>query len=264
MASVTVITLTLNEERNIRECLESARWADELIVVDSGSTDGTIGIARSFTSNVFSIKWEGYGAARNYALTKASSDWILWLDADERVTPELAAEIRGILMDPRHDVNGYAIARRAYFLGRWIRHSGWYPGRVVRLFKRGKGRFSETRVHEQLQIDGRAVTTRHDLLHLTDPDLVHYLSKFNTYTSLAAEDMANAGRRFRLRDLLLRPPFQFVKMYILRFGFLDGIEGFILAVLSGAYVFAKYAKLWERQNSSQPSATHTGSAELNW
>jgi glycosyltransferase involved in cell wall biosynthesis len=249
MATLTVITLTLNEERNIRECLESARWADELIVVDSGSSDRTVEIARSFTSKVFTVTWQGYGATRNFAHEKASGDWILWLDADERVTPDLAGEIRGILQDDLQSVDGYAIARRAYFLGRWIRHSGWYPGRVVRLFRRGKGRFSETRVHEQLQIDGAVVTTRHDLLHLTDPDLVHYLSKFNTYTSLAAEDMINAGRRFRFRDLLLRPPFQFVKMYILRGGFLDGIEGFILAVLSSAYVFAKYAKLWERQNN---------------
>jgi glycosyltransferase involved in cell wall biosynthesis len=252
MATLTVITLTLNEERNIRECLESARWADELIVVDSGSTDRTVEIARSFTSNVHAVKWQGYGATRNFAHDRASGDWILWLDADERVTPELAEEIRGILQDAHQAVNGYAIARRAYFLGRWIRHSGWYPGRVVRLFRRGKGRYSETRVHEQLHIEGGVVPTRHDLLHLTDPDLVHYLSKFNTYTSLAAEDMATAGRTFRLRDLLLRPPFQFVKMYMLRGGFQDGIQGFILAVLSSAYVFAKYAKLWERRSSAGP------------
>jgi glycosyltransferase involved in cell wall biosynthesis len=250
MATLTVITLTLNEERNINACLASARWADELIVIDSGSTDRTIEIARGFTPHVFSIAWEGYGAARNYALQKASGDWILWLDADERVTPELAREIRSLLSGDDKNVDGYAIARRAYFLGRWIRHSGWYPGRVVRLFKRGKGRFSETRVHEQLQIAGMTATTEHDLLHLTDPDLAHYLNKFNKYTSLAADDMVTAGRPFRLRDLLLRPPFQFVKMYVLRRGFQDGIQGFILAVLSSAYVFTKYAKLWERRNAN--------------
>jgi glycosyltransferase involved in cell wall biosynthesis len=248
MATLTVITLTLNEEQNIRECLASARWADELIVIDSGSTDRTVEYARTVTDRVFGIEWKGYGAARNFALTHASGDWILWLDADERVTPELAEEIRAIVRNDASDVAGYAIARRAYFLGRWIKHSGWYPGRVVRLFRKGKGVFSENRVHEQLRIDGLTVNTRHDLLHLTDPDLHHYMAKFNRYTSLAADDMTAAGRRFSLCDLLVRPPFMFVKMYLLRLGFLDGVEGFILAVLSSAYVFTKYAKLRERRN----------------
>jgi glycosyltransferase involved in cell wall biosynthesis len=251
MATLTVIILTLNEEHNIRACLESARWADELIVVDSGSTDRTVEIARSFTPKVIDVAWEGYGAARNHALTAASGDWILWLDADERVTPALAEEIRNLLREDGRSINGYAVARRAYFLGRWIRHSGWYPGRVVRLFRRGTGHFSETRVHEQLHLDGASASTQHDLVHLTDPDLHHYFAKFNRYTSLAADDMAAAGRAFRLRDILLRPPFTFVKMYLLRRGFLDGFEGFILAVLSSAYVFTKYAKLWERSRKNK-------------
>lgn len=246
MATLTVITLTLNEERNIVSCLETVRWADEILVIDSGSTDATVALARTFTDRVFTIAWEGYGAARNFALGQAAGDWILWLDADERVTPELAGEIRGILRADPGEVNGYAIGRRAYFLGRWIRHCGWYPGRATRLFRRGKGRFVETRVHEHLHVEGRRLRTRHDLLHLTDPDLQHYLHKFNRYTSLAAEDMVAAGRRFSLADLLFRPPFQFVKMYILKRGFLDGVEGLVLSVLSSAYVFTKYAKLWEK------------------
>lgn len=257
MATLTVITLTLNEEHNIRECLNTARWADEIIVVDSGSTDRTVECARAVTDRVFTITWEGYGAARNFALTQASGDWILWLDADERVTPELAGEIKALVQNDDPGVAGYAIARRAYFLGRWIRHSGWYPGRVVRLFRKGKGHFSETRVHEQLEMKGTTVQTQHDLLHLTDPDLHHYLVKFNRYTSLAADDMAAAGRKFTLRDLLVRPPFQFVKMYILRCGFLDGIEGLILAVLSAAYVFTKYAKLRERRKKIAEANTST-------
>jgi glycosyltransferase involved in cell wall biosynthesis len=246
MARLTVITITLNEERNIADCLTSVRWADEILVVDSGSTDRTVELARTFTDKVMLIPWAGYGAARNQAILQATSDWVLWLDADERVTPELAAEIRDILRDDPAGVDGYAIARRAYFLGRWICHSGWYPGHVVRLFRKGTARFSESRVHEQLQISGKVRTTRHDLLHFTDPDLEHYLAKFNRYTSLAADDMVAAGRRFSIFDLLVRPPFQLVKMYILRRGFLDGIHGLILAVLSSTYVFTKYAKLWER------------------
>ena len=255
MSTVTVITLTLNEEHNIVPCLESIRWADEILVIDSGSTDATVSLARTFTDKVFTVAWKGYGAARNFALGHASGDWILWLDADERVSPELAEEIRGILASDPADVTGFAIARRAYFLGRWIRHCGWYPGHVTRLFRHGKGRFNETHVHEQLHVEGRVNNTRHDLIHLTDPDLHHYLQKFNRYTSLAAEDLIAAGRRFSLADLLVRPPFQFVKMYLLRRGFLDGMEGFILCVLSSAYVFTKYAKLWERERRQRSGTT---------
>jgi len=250
MALLSVIVLTLNEERNIADCLESVRWADEVILIDSGSTDKTVAIARRYTANIQTIVWQGYGAARNYGVAQARGDWILWLDADERVMPELAEEIREIVRKDDPEVAGYSVARRAFFLGRWIKHCGWYPSRVTRLFRRRKGKFSETRVHERLVVDGPVVETRHDLIHYTDPDLNHYFAKFNKYTSLAAEDLRAQGRRFSVVDLLIRPPFIFVKMYILRAGFLDGIQGFILSVLSSAYVFTKYAKLWESQNKS--------------
>jgi glycosyltransferase involved in cell wall biosynthesis len=249
MATLTVITISLNEEMNIVPCLESVRWADEIIVVDSGSSDRTVELARQFTSNVFSIDWQSYGAARNFGMSHATGEWILWLDADERVTPELAGEIREILKRDDERIVGYAIARRAYFLGRWIKHCGWYPSRVVRLFRKQHGRFTERRVHEKLELKGETAPTRFDLLHFTDPDLHHYLLKFNKYTSLGADDLYGAGRRFRISDLILRPIFQFFKMYLLRRGFLDGMPGFILCVLSSAYVFAKYAKVWEREQN---------------
>jgi glycosyltransferase involved in cell wall biosynthesis len=153
-AQLTVITLTRDEERNIVECLESVAWAQEIIVIDSGSTDRTVELARRFTPNATVLPWRGYGAARNEGLARSHSGWILWLDADERVTPELAAEIRGILEKDDPGVAGYEIARRAYFCGKWIRHGGWYPSRVVRLFRREKARFSETRVHERILIEG--------------------------------------------------------------------------------------------------------------
>jgi len=249
MARLSVITLTLNEERNIADCLESVRWADEIVVLDSGSTDRTVEIARRYTEKVMLLEWKGYGAARNEALKHATGEWILWLDADERVTPELEGEIRGIVADEESSYDGYLVARRAYFLGRWIKHSGWYPSRIVRLFKRGKGVFTESQVHERLELNGRLGTTRNDILHYTDPDLEHYFSKFNRYTSLAAADLAAAGRHASLFDLLTRPPFLFVKMYFLRLGFLDGVHGLILALLSAGYVLTKYAKLWELTNS---------------
>ncbi|MGB5872595.1 MAG: glycosyltransferase family 2 protein [Bacteroidota bacterium] len=245
MASLTVITLTLNEERNIADCLASVRWADEIIVIDSGSTDRTLEIARQYTDSIVAVEWSGYGAARNLGISRAKGDWILWLDADERVTEGLAGEIKAILRSPEEHVNGYRIARRAYFLGRWIKHAGWYPARVTRLFPRTRGKFTELKVHERLRIEGPLADTKHDLLHFTDPDLTHYFTKFNRYTSLAAQDMQAAGRSFSLGDLLIRPPFLFFKMYVLRRGFLDGIQGLILSVVSAAYVFTKYAKLWE-------------------
>ena len=245
MATLSIVTITLNEGRNITPCLESVRWADELIVVDSGSTDTTVDLAKQVTPHVYIHPWEGYGAARNFAIAKATGDWIFWLDADERVTPELAAEIRDVLASNNETPVGYCVSRRAYFLGRWIRHSGWYPSRVTRMFRRGHAKFNETLVHEQLLIDGPVDQFRNDLIHYTDPDLDHYFSKFNRYTSLAAQDMEAAGRGFSAFDLFVRPPFLFVKMYIFRQGFRDGLHGLILAVLSSFYVFTKYAKLWE-------------------
>ncbi|MGA9117632.1 MAG: glycosyltransferase family 2 protein [Bacteroidota bacterium] len=248
MATLTVVTLALNEERNIRDCLASVRWADQILVVDSGSTDRTREIAAGFTDHVLRLEWKGFGGTKNEALAHACGDWILWMDADERVTPELEAEIRRILEEDPPDICAYDVARRSHFLGRWMRHGGWYPSRVVRLFRRGRGRFTEARVHEGLEVEGGKGSLRSDLLHYTDPDLHHYFRKFNRYTTLAAEELGAGGRRFSLRDLLLRPPFQFVKMYLLRRGFLDGIQGFVLAACSAAYVFVKYAKLWEREH----------------
>jgi len=248
MATISVVTLALNEEQNIEECLRSVSWADERIVVDSGSTDRTVELARKHTDAVMIVEWKGYGATKNLALEKARGNWVLWLDADERVTPELASEIQHIVRKNDSEPAAYEVSRRAYFLGRWIKHSGWYPSRVTRLFRKERGRFTESRVHEQLWIDGNVGRLRNDLLHFTDPDLHHYFVKFNRYTSLAAEDLFASGRRCTLPDLVLRTPFMFVKMYLLRRGFLDGIQGFILAVVSSAYVFVKYAKLWELQH----------------
>ncbi|RPH32178.1 glycosyltransferase family 2 protein, partial [bacterium] len=213
MAALTVITITKDEERNIVECLESVRWADQLVVVDSGSRDRTIDLARRFTSEIYSIDWQGYGHARNHALDHAAGEWILWLDADERVPAELAKEIQDLVRRDEAGYSGYSVARRAYFLGKWIKHCGWYPSRVVRLFRKDHGRFSETRVHERLELQGAVGMLHHDLLHYTDLHLQQYLDKFNKYTTLAAEDMAAQGKSFRLWDLLVRPPFLFVKMY---------------------------------------------------
>ena len=249
-APVSVIVITRNEEKNIAECLQSVSWAGEIIVVDAKSTDRTVELAKGFTNKILVKEWLGFAAAKNLALDEAVNEWVLWLDADERVTPELAAEIQSLVQNSSVRYTGFEVARRAYFLGKWIKHCGWYPGYVTRLFRRTAGRFNESRVHERLELSGSIGRLRHDLLHYTDENLYHYFLKFNRYTSLAAQDLAAENKQFTLYDVIVRPPFLFFKMYILRLGFLDGVHGLILSLVSAAYVFVKYAKVWEKSNSS--------------
>lgn len=245
MSGISVIVITKNESANIDACLRSAAFSDDIVVVDAESTDDTAVKAQDHGATVIVKPWAGYGAAKQFALEHTKHRWVLWLDADERVMPELAAEIQAVVSASPADA-AFTVARRAYFLGRWIRHSGWYPGRVARLFDKQRARFNDAAVHEGLEIDGTVGALQHDLLHYTDPNIYHYLSKFNRYTTLATDGLEKKGKRFSILDLIIRPWWQFVRMYVIRLGFLDGIQGLLLAVLSSAYVFTKYAKLWER------------------
>ena len=245
---LSVIVITLNEERNVGDCLRSVAWADDIVVVDANSGDRTVEIAREFTERIFVRTWEGYAAAKTFAVEQTMHDWVLWLDADERVPDELRDEIRALLETHPVPCRAYEVARRAFFLGKWIRHCGWYPGYVVRLFDKQSVKFSASRVHEKIVYGGATGRLKNDLLHYTDDSLFHYFAKFNRYTSLAAIELSEKGRRASLYDMLVHPPFLFVKMYFLRRGFLDGKHGFVLSLLSAAYVFTKYAKLWEAQH----------------
>jgi glycosyltransferase involved in cell wall biosynthesis len=242
---LSVILLTKNEERNIADCLEGVRWAEEIIVVDAESTDKTVEIAKQYTSKVFIQKWSGYAAAKDFALRQTHNEWVLWLDADERVSSALAQEIQTVISRGTDSLTAYAVARRAFFLGKWIRHCGWYPAYVVRLFQKSKTKFINTRVHEKVEVVGKIGKLNNDLLHYTDDTLFHYFFKFNRYTSLAAEDLFELQRTVSSYDIIFRAPLMFFKMYVLKLGFLDGIHGFILSLLSASYVFIKYAKLWE-------------------
>lgn len=245
VGKLSVIVITKNEERNLPECLESVKWADEIVVVDSASADKTVEVARRFTNKVYIRPWDGFAAAKNFALLQCTSDWVLWLDADERVTDGLAREIQDVVRQGNTAAVAFEFPRKAYFLGRWIKHCGWYPGYVVRLFRRDLGSFREVKVHESLIVEGETSRLQNDLLHYTDPNLWHYFEKFNRYTSLAAEEMAGGGASFGLGQLIIRPSWIFIRMYVIKRGFLDGVEGFILCVLSSCYVFTKYAKFWE-------------------
>ncbi len=245
---ISSIIIAKNEAENIGRCIESQlNCIDEIIlIVDSQTTDNTAEIAGKFENVKIEITdWKGYSATKQFAVEKATNQWIFWIDADEEVTPELCDELNEWKKSGEEKFSAYKVARRAFFLGRWIKHSGWYPGRVTRLFNKHKARFNDNQVHEGLQVEGAIANLKNDLNHYTDPDIEHYYEKFNRYTSLAAEEMFKAGKTSALSDLIIRPLFLFFKMYILKKGFLDGKEGFMLAVFSSNYVFTKYAKLTE-------------------
>ena len=247
ITKISSIIIAKNEAHNIKRCIESQlECIDDIVVlVDITSTDGTYEIVSSYEKVVCEkVEWHGYSKTKQLAVEKTQNDWILWIDADEEVTAELSYELNG-LKNSEPDSSALQVARRAYFLGKWIKHSGWYPSYVVRLFNKQKAGFNDNKVHEGLDVNGKIGRLKNDLNHYTDPNIKHYFDKFNRYTTLAADELNFEGKRASLKDLLIRPIFLFVKMYILRKGFLDGVHGFILAVFSSTYVFTKYSKLWE-------------------
>jgi glycosyltransferase involved in cell wall biosynthesis len=233
--------ITLNEEANIDACLASVEWADEVLVVDSGSTDDTVGRARRRGARVEVRDWPGYAAQKNWAAEQARSDWILSIDADERVTPQLADEIRQVLTAP--SAAGYRIPRVTWHLGRWIRTTDWYPDYQLRLYDRRRARWTPRRVHESVQADGLVGRLAHDLQHYAYRDLSHHHSTMDRYTTLAAAEMFDDGRSAGLIDLALHPWAAFIRNYVLRRGCLDGVPGFIISVMNAYYVFLKLAKL---------------------
>ena len=247
--TLSVAVITYNEEANIGRLLESTRPADEHIVLDCGSTDRTLEIARSFGARTFTEKWKGYSAQKNSAIEKATGDWVLSLDADEAVESELMQEICQVL-NRNPAVSGYYIPRKNYFLGRWIRHGGFYPDRKLRLFRRGRGRFGERPVHEVVQVDGPTGMLNHALVHNAYPTLDAYITHMNRYSSLGAEIVA-ADSGFSVLNIVVNPLATFVYNYFFRLGLLDGREGLLLNLYHSVYVSWKYAKAWERARTPQ-------------
>ena len=239
---LSAVVIAFNEERRIVECLESLSFADEIVVVDSGSTDGTIAAARRFTDKVHAVAWKGFGLQKQAAVDFAAHDAVLSVDCDERVTPELAGEIRSILSGEAM-LAGYSVPRRTFLGKKEIRHCGWYPDRTVRFFDRTRARFSDDIVHERVVVSGETGALRHHLLHFSFDGFADILRKMDGYTDLSARKMFEEGRRCGLSDLTARPALAFLKTYVLRLGFLDGVEGFEVAAAAALHVFAKYAKL---------------------
>jgi glycosyltransferase involved in cell wall biosynthesis len=249
--NLSVVIITRNEELNLGATLESVAWAWERILLDSGSTDGTLDVAREHGAQVFQEDWKGYAEQKNSALAKASGEWILSLDADERVSPELGESIRRAVATPDSDVAGYFMARRNFFLGKWIRHGGFYPDRKLRLFRRERGRFVARAVHETMQVDGPTAVLGGDLIHNAYPTLAGYIETMNRYSSLGAEIAAVRGQSSRslaafLMNVGVRPAANFVWNYLFRGGFLDGREGLLLHLYHNVYASWKYAKAWEK------------------
>ncbi len=242
---ITGLVIAYNNEPDLRACLESLRWVNELVVVDSHSTDATEKIAREFTDKVYQHDFHGFGRLRNEALAHVSNEWVFSLDTDERVTPELRDEIRRLLEEgPAADA--YFVPRRNWFLGRWIRHCGWYPDyRQPQLFRKSRMRYREELVHEGFELDGRVGHLKEHVLQLPFRDLDHFLAKMDRYSELMAKRMVEQRRRFSPHQLVTHPVFTFVKMYLGRAGFLDGMPGLILSGIYAYYTFIKYAKLWE-------------------
>ncbi len=267
---LSVAIITYNEEMNLRRTLESVRFAGEIVVVDSGSRDRTLEIARAFGARVFFEPWRGFAAQKNFAIAKCRGTWVLSLDADEELSPELQAQLR-TLLPSQTPFDAFCLRRRNLFLSRWIRHGGYYPDAKLRLFRRNAvafAPFSERPVHETIAFDGTAQTLDFDLIHHAYPTLGAYLEHMDRYSTLGARLLVEQHRVSRSLlafywNVLCVPALEFAKNFVLRLGFLDGREGLLLHLYHAAYVSWKYSKSWESARLSQTIATEaTGSTSL--
>jgi glycosyltransferase involved in cell wall biosynthesis len=261
----TACLITFNEEDNIVAALESVGFADEIIVVDSHSTDRTRELANGFRGRsrngweveprVIERDWPGHVEQKNFAIDQARHDWVLCLDADERVSSRLHKEIESVLGVDSPEFDGYTMPRRTYYLGRWILRGGWYPDRKLRLFRKNRGRWSGINPHDHVELQGRTQDLQGDLYHFSYRDIADHLRTINSFTDIASKEKHKRRIRFPLVRMLVHPPFKFFKMYVLKQGFREGIPGLIIAILGMFYVFLKYAKLWELKLQNRKKAT---------
>jgi glycosyltransferase involved in cell wall biosynthesis len=253
--TLSVAIITLNEEANLARTLASVQFADEIIVVDSGSTDRTLEIAQSFNATVVSQPWLGFSAQKNFAIERCTGTWVLSLDADEELTPELQIEIRALLRG-KPSADAYLLRRRNLFLNRWIRHGGYYPDAKLRLFRRHAAnfappaRFTERPVHETISFEGALETLYADLIHHAYPTIESYIEHMDRYSTLGAQIVIAKGDTSRsvfgfVNNIMVKPAFTFIYNYIFRLGFLDGREGFLLHLYHSTYTSWKYAKAWQ-------------------
>jgi glycosyltransferase involved in cell wall biosynthesis len=243
---ISVTIRTFNEEQNLRECLESVSWADEIVVVDSESTDNTVALAREFTDQVISQPWLGHIGQSQFATDRTSNLWVLHMDADERVTPALRDEILALDLN-NSPYDAYEMPRRHFFMQQWINHSAWYPDYKIRLFRKDRCKWGGYAPHDEVKVKGRIQKLRNDFLHYIYRDIAHFAATKNSYSTLTSIDHDRNGKRAHIVDFTLRPLYAFLYRYLVRLGIADGIAGFTISVMEAHAVFMKYIKLYEIQ-----------------
>lgn len=244
--SLAVIIITKDEERNIAACLESVQWADERIVVDAESRDRTVEVAKRLAAQVHVRPWPGYGPQKNFGMDHARAEWILIVDADERITPALREEIQAALKaGPPDEISGFEIPRRNFFYGRWIRGGGIYPDYQLRLIRKTAGRYDDTQLHENLRLRGRVERLRQPMDHYSMPTIRDHVRKMMRYTTLAAQEKLKARSHVTALDIAGHHLGTVLKTYVLRGGWRDGVHGAIVALFAGMHTFVKYAKAWD-------------------
>lgn len=244
---LSVIIITKNEESHIAKCLESVKWADEIIVLDSGSTDKTVEICKQFTLHIFETDWQGFGIQKQRALEKATGDWVLSIDADEIISPELRSEIENAISQNQFDA--FLLPRLSSYCGKFIKHGGWYPDYILRLFRRDLSKFSNVVVHEIVIVNGIVGKLNFPILHDSYKDLAEVLCKMDSYSTLGAKLLFEKGVKSSVSKAVLKGFWTFFRTYVLRRGFLDGSKGLMLAIYNTETTYYKYLKLWELQNS---------------
>ncbi|MCF6268098.1 MAG: glycosyltransferase family 2 protein [Melioribacteraceae bacterium] len=243
---ISVVIITKNEERNIERCLQSISWVDEIVVVDSGSSDRTIEICEKYNCIIVKSAWLGFGRTKKLAVDSATNNWIFSIDSDEEVTEELKRKIQEVLRNPKF--NGYRIKRKSFYLERLIKHCGWNTDFPLRLFNRKYGNFNNKEVHESVQIGENVLTIKEHLFHYTYPTIEIHLEKMNRYSTIQAKEMYNSGKSYSVLLSVLFGINKFINMYIFRLGILDGKEGLILCSITSFGVYLKYIKLWKLNN----------------
>ena len=250
MSGLSAVVITRNEERNIERCLKSLSFCDEIIVVDSGSTDRTGEIAKQFTKNVVSRAWTGYADQKNYGVSLATGEWVLSVDADEEITDELRSEITQLQRNP-NGASAYSIPRRTLYSGRWIRHGGWYPNRLVRLFKRDDGKWIGEEIHERWESKGDTKALSGHIQHYSFDSISDQVARNNHYSTLGAKALHKSGVAFSWFSLVVKPQIKFVETYFIKLGMLDGFPGFVISVSAAYSVFLKWAKLRELEKDAK-------------
>jgi glycosyltransferase involved in cell wall biosynthesis len=246
---ISASIIVRNEEANVAEVCQTVAWADEIVIVDSDSTDRTVEISRRYTDKVFNREFRGYKDKHEFADGQTTGDWIFWIDADERVTPELREAIEKLRQrNPATLPDGFRIARRTQYLGRWVKHSGWYPDYQMRLYRKSASYWDGVSPHETARVDGRVETLPGEFLHYTKRNLSEHHRVLDEYTTLAAEFHAKKNKRVRAIDLFVLPVAAFIRTYVFKQGFRDGVPGLIIAMFTAYSVFLKFAKVWEKNN----------------